>query len=61
MFVLNPGAAGKDGGGSGDPASPLQQNIYFFGQLSVYFVLVRSAYFFFSSREQQGGATVASQ
>jgi hypothetical protein len=45
MFVLNPG------GGEGGAPSQLSQNLWFFGQLSVYFVAIRGAYLFFSGRE----------
>lgn len=48
MFVLNPGGSGagdKDGS-----YSQTRQNLWFFGQLGLYFGALRIAYLFFSSR-----------
>jgi hypothetical protein len=50
MFALNPGGSGAGGGKSGD--SQLRQNLWFWGQLGVYFCLVRGAFVFFSGREE---------
>jgi len=48
MFVLNPsGNGGRDGSGS----SQLRQNLWFFGQLGIYFCIIRGAYIFFAGRE----------
>jgi hypothetical protein len=49
MFALNPG-----GGGSGKDGAPSQarQNLWFFGQLGLYFAAIRGAYIFFSGREE---------
>ena len=46
MFVLNPG------GGDGGAPSQLRQNLWFFGQLGLYFVALRGAYLFFAGREE---------
>jgi hypothetical protein len=48
MFALNPGggAGAKDGA-----PSQSRQNLWFFGQLGLYFAAIRGAYVFFSSRE----------
>jgi hypothetical protein len=50
MFVLNPDGSLNDGSsgpsGSVSQLTPLQQNIIFFGQLSLYFVFVRGAYWY---------------
>jgi len=46
MFVLNP-----SGGDVGAP-SQSRQNLWFFGQLSLYFIALRGAYLFFSGREE---------
>lgn len=48
MFVLNPG-----GGGDGGSSSQFRQNLWFFGQLGLYFVALRGAFLFFSGREDQ--------
>jgi hypothetical protein len=46
MFALNPNDGGKD-----RLSSQFSQNLLFFGQLGLYFALIRGAYAFFSSRE----------
>jgi hypothetical protein len=50
MFVLNPG--GSRGGG-GKELSPVRQQLMFFGNLAIYFVVIRGAYLFFSAREER--------
>jgi hypothetical protein len=49
MFALNPG------GGGGKDAAPSQsrQNLWFFGQLGLYFTAIRGAFIFFSGREDR--------
>jgi hypothetical protein len=49
MFVLNPGGTE----GSGGAPSAFQQKFLFFGKLGLYFVAVRCAFVFMSSREEQ--------
>jgi hypothetical protein len=55
MFVLNPG-----GGGAGGEKviSPAKQQLWFFGQLGLYFVALRGAFFFFAAREERKALAV---
>jgi len=50
MFVLYPD--GKGGGGGSGSSSQLTQNLWFFGQLGVYFGALRMAFVFFSGRDK---------
>ena len=56
MFVLNPGGQGGSGGGGG-VVSQFRQNIWFFGQLGLYFTAIRFAFVFMSGREEQKALT----
>jgi hypothetical protein len=47
MFALNPSGSGKE-----QPPSQFRQNLWFFGQLGLYFFLVRGAHVFFSTRAE---------
>jgi hypothetical protein len=49
MFVLNPGGGGANDGES----SQTRLNLRFFGQLGLYFAVIRGAYVFFASRENK--------
>jgi hypothetical protein len=53
MFTLNPGGGVAGGGKSGGAVSQLTQNLWFFGQLSVYFLVLRGAFVFFSARDDR--------
>jgi len=55
MFVLNPGGGGGKAG-SGGSTSEFREKLWFFGQLGLYFVVVRGAYAYFSGRIERAGA-----
>ena len=52
MFVLGPKGPGGSGSASGGSSEVFGQNLWFFGQLGVYFLLLRGAYVFFAGREE---------
>jgi hypothetical protein len=57
MFTLNPGGGGAGGGGSrADRSADRQEQLWNFGQLAVYFGLLRGVYWFFAYREQNAAA-----
>lgn len=51
MFTLNPGGGGGKGGKGRE--SPLQQNLWFFGQLGLYFLVLRGAFHFMAGSEER--------
>jgi hypothetical protein len=46
MFALNPG-------GKGESASENRQSLWFWGQLGAFFIVVRGAFLFLSSRDEK--------
>jgi hypothetical protein len=57
MFTLNPGGGGAGGGGSrADRSADRQEQLWNFGQLTVYFGLLRGVYWFFAYRERNAAA-----
>ena len=52
MFVLGPKGPGGSGGSGGGTGEVVSQNIWHFGQLSIYFLLLRGAYLYFAGREE---------
>jgi hypothetical protein len=63
MFTLNPGAGGGGGaggmGGSADRSADRQEQLWNFGQLAVYFGLLRGVYLVFAYREGAAAAAAA--
>jgi hypothetical protein len=61
MFTLNPGAGGGGGamGGSADRSADRQEQLWNFGQLAVYFGLLRGVYLLFAYREGSAAAAAA--
>lgn len=53
MFVLNPKGGGLGGPAGGEVGGTLSTNLWFFGQLGVYSLILRGAHVFFASREQK--------
>lgn len=53
MFVLNPGGHNNSGGSSS--SSSWRQNLWFFGQLGLYFAILRGSFWFMSARLEGGG------
>jgi hypothetical protein len=51
MFALNPGGDGS--GADAGSKSAGKQKLWFFGQLGLYFAVLRGAYVFFASREDK--------
>ena len=54
MFVLKPDGSGASGGVG---SSALQQKLWFFGKLGLYFGAIRFAFVYFSGRIEGGAAT----
>jgi hypothetical protein len=63
MFVLNPSGAGAGAGSpglsgsDGGWATVVQQNVVFFGQLGIYFALIRAAHLYFASQQPSGSSS----
>jgi len=51
MFVLNPKGGGLGGAEGGAGAGTLNLNLWFFGQLGAYFLILRGAHVFFAARD----------
>jgi len=51
MFVLNPGGSGS--GAKGGASSVLSQNVWFFGQLALYFAVLRGAFWYMAGPEER--------
>jgi hypothetical protein len=51
MFALNPGGSGAGGSKSGN--SQARQTFYFFGQLGLYFAVIRGAFYFCAGPEER--------
>lgn len=49
MFVLNPGSGGGGKIAPGGSSNEFREKLWFFGQLGVYFAIVRGVYIFFNS------------
>lgn len=50
MFTLNPSSGGSGGGATGG-SSARKEQLWYFGQLVVYFGLLHGVYMFFAARE----------